>query len=246
MKYLNKLMVFSLFMLLGHGVDVFSVGGGKAVALQEDEKIVVAGPEYSNFAVARYNVDGFLDPTFGARGRVTTNFGPYGVGNAVALQRDKKIVVAGSAAVARGLNFAVARYNADGSLDLTFGTKGKVTTSFGGGTFDRGNAMVLQKDGKIVVAGTTAGTRGLNFAVARYNTNGSLDTGFGTGGKVTTSFYKADRGYAVALQKDGKIVVAGTSDSNFAVARYNVDGSLDMKFGREGKGITRFTGLFRK
>ena len=129
---------------------------------------------------------------------------------------------------------------------------GKVTTAIGSGTNnDVGQSVVVQADGKIVVAGYS-GTSNSDFAVVRYNTDGSLDTAFGTGGKVTTDFMDTsfganggvstaigpgqDIGYSVVLQADGKIVVAGTSraqqfsDQNFALVRYNADGSLDLSF----------------
>ena len=117
----------------------------------------------------------------------------------------------------------------DGSLDLTFGTGGKVTTDFGG-TNDQGRAVAVQKDGKIVVIGTSGNDEEDDFAIARYNTDASLDLTFGTEGKVNTDFGKSGFGSAIAVQKDGKIVVAGESgndeeDCDFAVARYNTDGS---------------------
>ena len=214
---------------------------GNAIVIQKDGKIVVAGESNSNFAVARYNTDGSLDSTFNPigvlPGTVTTNFdGGSDIGNAVALQKDGKIVVAGRSEAGGFSDFAVARYNTDGSLDVTFNPTGSlpgtVTTNFDG-TFDAGNAVALQKDGKIVVAGRS-NADGTDFAVARYNTDGSLDASFGTGGKVTTDFSAGtDVGNAVAIQKDGKIVVAGqafTGSTDFAVARYNTDGSLDSTF----------------
>ena len=214
---------------------------GRAVAIQKDGKIVVAGQSDAgvgtDFAVARYNTDGSLDTSFGTGGLVTTDLSLNDSGNAVALQKDGKIVVAGGSSAGVTFDFAVARYNTDGSLDVTFNPTGSlpgtVTTDFTGGS-DRGNAVTIQKDGKIVVAGFASG----DFAVARYNTDGSLDVSFGTGGKVTTDFGGTDRGNAVALQKDGKIVVAGRSNAeginDFAVARYNTDGNLDITFNPTG------------
>ncbi len=215
---------------------------GNAVALQKDGKIVVAGRSGSDFAVARYNTDGSLDITFGADGKVITDFGGDDEGNAVAMQKDGKIVVAGFTNVGGGdNNFSVARYNTDGSLDITFGVDGKVTTDFSADA-DRGNAVALQKDGKIVVAGFAGGEEDSVFVVARYNTDGSLDITFNPMGSlpgtVTTDFGGDDEGFAVAIQKDGKIVVAGFSnaggDDDFAVARYNTDGSLDVTFNPTG------------
>ena len=177
---------------------------------------------------------------FGNGGKVTTPIGSgTDTGSAVAVQSDGKIVVAGSSFNGSNDDFAVVRFNTDGSLDTGFGLGGKVTTSIGLSN-DEGKALVLQSDGKIVVAGESKIGTYLDFAVVRFNTNGSLDTSFGTGGKVTTSIGSSDdRGNAVALQSDGKIVVVGSSKNpdgsiDFAVVRYNASGSLDTSFGPAG------------
>jgi uncharacterized delta-60 repeat protein/uncharacterized repeat protein (TIGR01451 family) len=168
---------------------------------------------------------GDLDPTFGTGGKVTTDFAGSNAGaNGVALQADGKIVAAGFADSGSGSDFALARYNPDGSLDASFGTGGKVTTDFAGGS-DSAFGVALQADGKIVAAGfADSGSRG-DFALARYNPDGSLDASFGTGGKVTTDFAgSGDEAFGVALQADGKIVAAGFAGSgsrgDFALARY--------------------------
>ena len=191
------------------------------------------------------NRQGRLDPSFGGTGKVTTPIGSSGdYGNSVALQPDGKIVVAGSSVNSSTYHteFAVARYNPDGSLDSSFGGTGKVTTPIG--SFDdEGRSVALQSDGKIVVAGYSYNGSDAEFAVVRYNADGSLDLSFGGTGKVTTpiGLSYAD-GYSVALQSDGKIVVAGDSDNgsdaDFAVVRYNPDGSLDLSFGGTGKVTT--------
>ena len=213
-----------------------------AVALQEDGKIVAAGGacgldcEFGAFALARYNPDGSLDATFGTGGTVTTAVGTaYNVARAIALQGDGKIVAAGSAA---NSFFALARYNPDGSLDATFGMGGKVTMAVGYYAGDPANAVVLQRDGKIVAGGYAFnGDNVSNFALARYNPDGRLDTTFGTGGTVTTSAANSNADYwgtAILLQGDGKIVTAGWVEFTFALARYNPDGSLDATFGTGG------------
>ena len=140
----------------------------------------------------------------------------------------------------------ILRYNADGTLDTTFGGDGRVTTDFTGAE-DAAWGVAIQADGKIVAAGD-AGLRTGNsrFAVARYNTDGTLDTSFGGDGKVMTQFTRHDDPVAgLALQADGKIVVSGgaawnTRNSNFALARYNTDGTLDTSFGGDGKVATDF------
>jgi uncharacterized delta-60 repeat protein len=185
-----------------------------------------------------FSADVLLDSSFGAGGKVSTNFASgTDVIRAIALQSDGKIVAAGYARNATN-DFALARYNADGSLDTSFGTGGKVTTAFGTGT-DQGWAVAIQSDGKIVVAGQARNTND-DFAVARYNTNGTLDATFGTGGTATTAVgTSTDYARAVAIQPDGKIVVAGETKNgtyyNFAIVRYNANGTLDTSFNANGK-----------
>src|SRR5439155_23998307 len=135
------------------------------------------------------------------------------------IQADGKIVVAGNAETGTNNVFALARYNPDGSLDSSFDADGKVLTTFGADT-SSANAIAIQPDQKILAAGGANG----DFALARYNANGSLDASFGTSGKVTTSIGAGrDNAHALALQKDGKIVVVGErfngADDDFAVAR---------------------------
>ncbi len=206
-----------------------AAGGAQAVAIQADGKIVVAGYSNNDFTLARYNSDGTLDSTFGG-GIVTTDFGgSTDNGYAVAIQADGMIVVAGTS----NNNFAMARYTITGTLDSTFNTTGMVTTDFG--STDIGWAVAIQTDGKIVVAGESNN----NFALARYNSDGSLDTtSFGTLGKVTTDFGMNDIGYALVVQADGNIVVAGQSGLDFALARYTITGTLDSSFDGDGKVTT--------
>jgi uncharacterized delta-60 repeat protein len=212
--------------------------GASAVAIQSDGRIVAAGSSGGgDFALARYNVDGSLDATFGGGGRVTTDFGGSDAASAVTIQSDGKIVAAGRGG---GGDFALARYNVDGSLDATFGSGGRVTTNFGG--FDSALGVALQADGKIVAAG--GGGSGSDFALARYNADGSLDVSFGSGGTVTTNVTAFEAATAAAVQSDGKIVTTGSTFSSgfqqFALIRYNADGSLDTGFGAGGIITTDF------
>jgi uncharacterized delta-60 repeat protein len=234
-------------------------GGGAGLVLQPDGKLVTAYTSSDHdFALARYNRNGSLDASFGTGGEVTTRFSAGDVvAYALVRQPDGKLVAAGR--TAPGLDsdaldeFALARYNPDGSLDASFGTDGTVTTSFGTGDRlgDDAFALVLQPDGKLVAAGKTDQTdSGLDaFALVRYNPNGSLDPTFGTDGKVTTPFTSGDAtAYALALQPDGKLVAAGDSYGragrfHFAMARYNPDGSLDSSFGDRGD-VTTSVGPF--
>src|SRR5581483_7806589 len=239
------------------GSDNGSDDGARAVAIQSDGKIVVIGFSDANrdfdFALARYNPDGSLDTSFGGDGKVLTDFGgsddeAFGV----AIQADGKIVVAGFSDVNGDFDFAIVRYNPDGSLDNTFGSGGKITTDFGGGSDDGAFALSIQTDGRIVASGFSIPGVGktADFAIARYNPDGSLDTTFGNGGGVLTDFnnHSDDVSFAIAIQTDGKIVAAGFSDTgsgsatDFAIARYNTDGSPDTTFDNDGKVITDFGG----
>jgi len=159
---------------------------------------------------------GDLDPSFGTGGKVITDFTDMlfrpssDQAQELALQADGKIVLAGSSYNGAGGDFALARYNPDGSLDTTFGTNGTVTTDFGADYEESATTFALQADGKIVVAGSSYNGTGDDFALARYNPDGSLDPTFGTDGIVTTDFSgDSDSANDLALQADGKIVVAG-------------------------------------
>ncbi len=233
----------------------FSAGDdvGSGIAVQSDDKIVVVGTADdgsgdSEFAVARFNVDGSLDTSFNGDGMVTISFSAGNdVGSGIAVQSDDKIVVVGTSDDGSGASqFAVARFNVNGSLDTTFSGDGKVTVSFSAGD-DVGSGIAVQSDDKIVVVGTSDdGSDASQFAVARFNVNGSLDTTFSGDGKVTTSFSAGDDvGSGIAVQSDDKIVVVGTSGdgsgaSEFAVARFIVDGSLDATFSGDGMVTTSF------
>jgi uncharacterized delta-60 repeat protein len=208
------------------------------VALQSDGKIIIVGytgDSNYDFVMARYGITGTLDPSFGSKGRVTTDFsGANDVGRTIAIQRDDKIIVVGSAS---NINFGMARYNSQGSLDPTFGNEGKVTTLVRDYTSDA-FAVAVQSDDKIVVGGLIQHETGQDFALARYTITGTLDTTFGSGGTVTTSISDLyDWGSAIAIQPDGKIVMVGRSwgiGYDFALARYNPGGNLDLDFGNSG------------
>ncbi|MBM2837867.1 MAG: hypothetical protein HW415_492, partial [Deltaproteobacteria bacterium] len=219
-----------------------------ALAIQSDGKIVVAGfTSNGGFAVVRYNTNGSLDSTFGTGGKVTTSFGSGTVvGFSLGIQADGKIVVSGGFYDGTNYGFAVACYSTGGSLDTTFGTAGKVTTVIStptGNQVDYTTALKIQSDGKIVVAGHSAtgvSYAGADFVIARYNTNGSMDSIFGTGGKVITDIGTSyEKALALAIQSNGKILAAGLSNgpTNFVanLVRYNTDGSLDTTFDTDGK-----------
>jgi uncharacterized delta-60 repeat protein len=226
--------------------------------LQADNKIIVVGSDSTEwsigeFALARYNTDGSLDATFGNNGKVTTNFGFYAEAFTLALQSNNKIIAAGiyDSGNFDNMHFALVRYNTNGSLDTTFGNNGKIMTAFNG-DYELANAISVQTDNKIIAAGMSNDATGNSyFTLARYTTNGSLDTTFGNNGKVITGFAGSNAAAeAIALQTNNKIVVAGYSNGinnfDFALARYNTDGSLDTSFGNGGKVITDFNGEEQK
>jgi uncharacterized delta-60 repeat protein len=220
------------------------------VAIQADGKLVVVGTSNhrgvdARMALARYNTDGTLDPTFSGDGRVATNLSPVWDGAFdVAIQADGRIVVAGEAggdgpAESADAKFALARYNPNGSLDATFSGDGKVITNLTSGADFLFGIAIQPGDSKIVVAGRAGGGRG-RIALARYNPGGSLDATFSGDGKATTNITTFDdRADDVAIQADGKIVVAGTanyfsSQGRFVTVRYNSNGSRDGSFSAGG------------
>jgi uncharacterized delta-60 repeat protein len=214
------------------------------LAIQADGRIVAVGTAgFESYALARYQSDGSLDPSFGGGGKVLTELtGGRDVAAAVTIQADGKIVVAGRSAGARG-RFALARYESDGSLDTSFGGAGIVFTDFTSRN-DFARDVSIDANGKVVVAGR-AGRAGGRFALARYESDGRLDTSFGRDGRVVTNFTSGDdHARGVAIRPHGRIVVAGGAargGGSFALARYESDGSLDVSFGGDGKVLTNLT-----
>lgn len=189
---------------------------------------------------------GDLDPGFDGDGKVTTNLGPsysQEYVHKLLLQPDGKIVAVGYIGDPVNPNFALTRYHAGGSLDATFGNGGIVISDFTGRK-DVAYDAALQPDGKIVVVGDSRASQSplSDFIVARYNSNGTLDTSFGSGGHVITELGGLDRARALVLQPDGKIVVGGGAGNttqphpggNFALVRYHTNGDIDTSFGSNG------------
>jgi uncharacterized delta-60 repeat protein/gliding motility-associated-like protein len=231
----------------------------RSMVLQPDGMILVAGEFWkeenvvsSDFVLARYKSNGKLDEKFGSDGSVITDFGEGDdKARSVVVQADGKIIVAGQSYISRKGFFSLVRYNPNGSLDTSFGDRGdgKVVTDVGASE-NLGISLALQPDGKILLTGEANNGNNLDFALARYNSNGRLDTSFGSGGKVLTDFGGSnDHGRSIVLQADGKIIVAGqTRNGNredAALARYNPNGSLDTSFGERenGKVATDFGGV---
>ena len=191
---------------------------------------------------------GSLDLSFGTGGKVLTDFGGLNeYAHSVTVQPDGKIVVAGNRYDGAYTDFGLVRYNTDGSLDTSFNLTGKVSTSIGSFA-DNCKSVAIQSDGKIVAAGESHNGAFYDFAVARYKTDGSLDSTFNTNGIVITDIESLDdRGASVAIQADGKIVVAGTSSDSmgyyFSVVRYHTNGDLDLTFDGDGK-VSTPVGIF--
>jgi len=249
---------------IGVGYDYAAYG-----ALQADGKIVVAGftqaPNFnSDFALVRYTANGSIDSSFGTNGKVITAVGSFDdLVYALSIQADGKIVAVGSSSNSSYVHaFAVVRYNSNGTIDSTFGQAGKVvfhpghfityigTTYYGQYSNEYANCVSIQADGKIVVGGQSYTHAGCYdyygyvycnpaFAMVRYKSNGSIDSTFGTNGKIFDSVSLVYPS-AMILQPDGKTVVTGTGNYNsFITERYNTDGSPDNSFGTGGKVITQ-------
>lgn len=243
----------------------------RAMALQADEKILVAGQVDDTFALARYNANGTLDTSFGTGGVVKTKIlsaESISGAMAVALQPDNKIVAAGYVVVDQS-NFAVVRYNPDGSLDNTFSGNGKTAPDFNGG-HDWAHALAIDSVGRLLVAGRvwdpdTASPDDYDMGVMRFNPDGSLDSFFDNDGKQNIGYNNNDSALAIALQPDGKIVLGGTreescfvplcqpvhvrcfdgsdvEDFDFAVVRLHSDGTLDTSFDGDGRLSTEMGG----
>jgi len=207
----------------------------QAAVRQRDGKIVAVGEADGNFLVARYKLDGSLDPSFSGDGRVQTNFGASDGANDVVLQGNTIVVVGGTGDQEAHFGaFALARYNPNGSLETSFTGDGKQTTDFGVGCCDQANGVDIQANGRIVAVGTP----GAGFALARYDFNGSLDPNFSGDGKQTTSLGGVANG--VAIQRDGRIVAVGGGGGDFELARYNPNGLLDPSFSGDGTQTTDF------
>jgi uncharacterized delta-60 repeat protein len=230
------------FTQVGSGADE-----ARAVAVQPDGKVVAAGYAADgagilDTAVVRYKVDGSPDTTFDGDGKqVTPVLNTDDQAEAVAIQSDGKIILAGSVGNGNDADFEILRYKVGGSLDATFDSDGIATLDIGDST-DRATALAIQPDGKILVAGYSFNLDNSNsdIAIVRYKQNGSLDGTFGSGGIKTTTAQLGlveDRATSMALQPDGKILVAGYSvnvNEDTTIVRIRANGSFDPSFGEAG------------
>jgi uncharacterized delta-60 repeat protein len=233
----------------GLGIPAFA----SAVIIQPDAKILTAGRAGTRYALARYNSDGSTDTSFGTDGKVVTQFFGYGdQAYAVLVQPDGRIVAAGSTFRDTEGEFALARYNGDGSLDSSFGVDGRVNTGFVT-QWAAVHSIALLPNEKIVAAGYVISPHsiegGRDFALARYHKDGRLDASFGIEGRLTTDFFGGEDGArAIIVLPDRKILALGYANRRgenkgiFAAVRYNQDGSLDSSFGNNGKFTNDFLG----
>lgn len=239
----------------GDGTAVTHLAGtdwGEAVAVQPDGKIVVAatasGRSAHRFAIVRYTAAGKLDSTFSGNGKAQTKISDCGCASAfaLALQPDGKIVVAGMTWVmtSNGLGrarFALVRYRSNGSLDRSFGQKGRIITDLSRG-YEAAHAVIVRPNGKIVVAGTAAGFR--TIALVRYKPDGTLDPTFGSDGEALADVAagRSEGASDLAAQANGKLVASGSVALQFALVRFTRSGVLDTGFGGDGVVTTDFGG----
>lgn len=224
-----------------------------SLEIQSDGKLVAAGFVYNvnsgddDFALVRYNANGILDSAFGINGKVTTNINNEGNhAYDVAIQKDGKILLTGSSY----FSTALVRYNSNGTLDNNFGVNGIVYTTLSNIFWSSLDYLAIQLDGKIIAGGYySVNIQTADFALVRFNVDGTIDTTFGNQGKVITPIGDyLDYISAIKIQTDGKILAIGRSTNiqnytDFSLARYNIDGTLDSTFGLNGKVITEITSL---
>lgn len=245
------------------GVTVTDLAGGndlaRGLAVLPSGELVVAGlarrQARTDYALVKYSADGVQDRFFGGTGVVRTNVvGDVDVARAVAVQPDGKVLVAGEAHAGAAGDFALVRYQPDGSLDAGFGVGGRLTTDVSGGS-DGAHAVLVQPDGAIVVGGAAGRGFDADFAVVRYTPRGELDESFGDGGVVLADFGETeDVLRALVLQPDGKLLAAGSAVrggggsqlplADFALLRLHPDGAVDQEFGEGGEVTTDFDGGF--
>ena len=247
-RYNSNGTLDNTFLGAGYGLEAFAdpiqsqEDEANSVLIQKDGKIIVAGnyyPGYYNFAILRLNSNGAGDGSFGTNGLVITDLTGVSGAYAAAIQSDGKILVVGFGGTLLRHYFALIRYNTDGSLDNSFGTKGVVTSELGSSS-DEGYSIAIQNDRGIVIGGSYNNGIFEELALARYDYTGTIDNTFGTNGFYISSVGNTnDVANSIAVQKfDDKLVVAGSSDngstSSFTLLRYNSNGTLDRFFGTNG------------
>jgi uncharacterized delta-60 repeat protein len=220
---------------------------GQSLAIQADGKILLGGycrnGIYHDFCIARFNSDGSLDNSFGTNGKVTQDIGSYDdYGYSLTIEPDGKILL-GGACYTSNIDFCIARFNSNGTLDTSFKSPHGYITQPIGSSVDSGYSLAIQPDGKILLGGTCLNGSDYDFCIARFNSNGTLDTTFGSSGKVIQNIGSAnDGGYSLVIQPDGKILLGGYCSNginwDFCIARFETNGSPDTSssFGTSGNG----------
>jgi uncharacterized delta-60 repeat protein len=199
----------------GDGILLLPTWASKS-AIQGDGKIVVA---LAGGSLRRYNPDGTLDPGFGSDGTVLAPLNMYFA--TISIQPDGKILVSGSYEFGSHTDFALARYNSNGSLDTSFDDDGLVTTAFNSGGVAEVATHVVEASGRILAAGYSRKGTKSDFALARYNPNGSLDTSFSGDGLTSVDFdNSSDIAFGMALDSQSRAVLVGGSDERCAIARF--------------------------
>lgn len=234
-------------------IDISSDDRAFSIDLQNDDKIIIAGFVNINnwdFAVLRFNSNGLLDNTFGNNGIVINDFdGDIDVAFSIKTQSDSKIIACGWTFSNASWNFAMIRYNSDGSLDQNFGNKGIVITDVDN-VYNTSHSIAIQEDGKYVVTGYRYFRERLDtdILLVRYNSDGSIDQSFGVNGFVTKDINRnEDFAWDVIIQSDERILVTGytksDSSKNVVTLRFNNNGQIDSTFGDSGVIITSIFGF---
>jgi len=234
----------------GNGSGYVYISGdnyGQSLAIQSNGKILLGGycrgVSNNDFCIARFNSNGTLDTSFGTGGKVIEPIGSLqDFGWSLAIQPDRKILLGGNCDNGGGnYDFCIARFNSNGTLDTSFNSSGIVIQPIGSSQ-DYFGSLAIQPDGKILLGGHCHNRSNWDFCIARFNSNGTLDTSFGSSGKVIQPIGSSnDYGWSLVIQPDGKILLGGYcgsgSNHDFCIARFNSNGTLDTSFGTGGKVI---------
>lgn len=229
--------------LVGDSQDVIH-----KVTIQQDEKILAVGSTSTTgrmVALVRYNQDGSLDASFGDGGKVLWRGGEaYGLA-----LHEGRIIVSGcfeNPSHYEGYSFGIVRFTSEGAVDSTFGNNGVVFTGFSNELRGCAYNLLVQSDGKILAVGAYSLNTDDNIALVRYNQNGSLDITFGNGGRVTNNigYYTKDTGKIIKIKPDGKLLLAGESNSNIVITQYTSNGEIDPDFGVDGTVLHDTYGLW--
>lgn len=229
------------------GVIVYALqSNANAVAIDANNKIIVAGNDGSNnIILLRYTTTGILDSSFAVGGIATLSIGDGSTNNAMVIDNNGKIVVAGNALVNGQIQLFIARFNSNGTIDNSFGINNNGYNTITANAYYKGTALAIDLNSNLIVAGSASTLNGSDFLVARFNTNGQIDTTFNTTGVATTNILGLNQSNAqtVTVDSSNRIVVSGSSVDNssgnnlFVIVRYNSSGTVDTGFGINSNGI---------